>query len=298
MPCPGSMQCPGATSICPNITNFWKCERCKENIVYGYDANFYCKCGGAPYESYEMKRCSPFHKPNQYLKFRKDQITNYLPKGNDEKELKKDETGVGKSTSFSGFNGFASGSDDKTINSSTGSLKRTLTGHTSDVNSLAVLKNGYLASGSGDNKIKIWISSTGFLWATLRGHSGSVSSLAVLKSGYLASGSHDKTIKIWDSSELKRTLEGHSSMVGSLAVLQNGDLASGSEYDEIKIWDSSTGSLKRTLTDHTSCVVSLAVLKNGDLASGSSDGTIKIWDFSTGSFVSSSTEKIKSKLKF
>jgi len=40
--------------------------------------------------------------------------------------------------------------------SSTGSLKRTLTSHSSYVNTLAVLQNGALASGSFDNTIKIW----------------------------------------------------------------------------------------------------------------------------------------------
>jgi len=54
---------------------------------------------------------------------------------------------------------------------STWSLKRTLTGHSDWVISLAVLQNGDLASGSGDKTIKIWDSSTWSLKRTLTGHS-------------------------------------------------------------------------------------------------------------------------------
>jgi len=57
-------------------------------------------------------------------------------------------------------NGYlASGSGDKTIkiwNTHTGSEIRTLTGHTSEIFSLAVLPNGFLASVSEDKTIKIW----------------------------------------------------------------------------------------------------------------------------------------------
>ncbi len=79
-------------------------------------------------------------------------------------------------------------------------LITTLTGHTHDVRSLALLQNGYLASGSWDNTIKIWNALESKLITTLTGHTNYVNSLAVLQNGYLASGSHDNTIKIWNIS--------------------------------------------------------------------------------------------------
>jgi WD40 repeat protein len=73
---------------------------------------------------------------------------------------------------------------------SSGSLKRTLTGHSGSIFSLAVLQNGDLASGSRDKTIKIWDSSTWELKRTLVGHSVRITSLAVLHDGNLASQSY------------------------------------------------------------------------------------------------------------
>src|SRR5260221_217440 len=97
----------------------------------------------------------------------------------------------------------ATESSDNTIkiwDKSDGSLKRTLTGHTDCVNSLAVFQNGDLASGSSDNTIKIWDTNDGSLKRTLTRHTDSVYSLAVLQNGDLVSGAADNTIIIWDMS--------------------------------------------------------------------------------------------------
>ena len=95
----------------------------------------------------------------------------------------------------------------------------------SNVISLAVLPNGYLASGHNeDNSIKIWDTDTGALIRTLLDHSDNVNSIAVLNNGKLASGSKDNTIKIWnkDTGSLISTLLGHLDWVIAVAVLPNG----------------------------------------------------------------------------
>ena len=50
---------------------------------------------------------------------------------------------------------------------------------------MAVLPNGYLASGSLDTTIKIWNTTTGSEARTLIGHTAWARSLAVLPNGYL-----------------------------------------------------------------------------------------------------------------
>ena len=203
----------------------------------------------------------------------------------------------------------ASGSQDKTIkiwNSLDGSLIRTLTGHTDAVFSLAVLRNGFLASGGGfdDCTIKIWNTHTGSLERTLTGHSEGVTSLALLKNGNLATGDGYGTVNIWDTNtgSLLRTFASPNFFSIKLATLKNGDLgnliclymlivyfvsklfglakAGGREDMAISIWNADKGELVKNIIGHEDYIYSLVVLPNGYLASGSGDSKIKIWNAS------------------
>jgi len=174
---------------------------------------------------------------------------------------------------------------------------RTLSGHTSDVYSVAFSPDGkILASGSADNTIKLWDVATGREIRTLSGHTNWVLSVAFSPDGkILASGSCGKQegylcvqgeIKLWDvarGTEI-RTLRGHTSDVYSVAFSPDGKiLASGSGDNTIQLWDVAKGTLLRTLQGHTSWVRSVAFSPDGKiLASGSADKTIKLWDVATG----------------
>jgi len=167
-------------------------------------------------------------------------------------------------------------------------IEKTLTGHSDSVLSAAYSSDSrYLASGSGDNTIKIWEVAKGKELRTLTGHSSGVYSVVYSPDGrYLASGSGDNTIKIWEVAKEKelRTLTGHSSR--SLSVVYSPDsryLASGSIDNTIKIWEVATGKELRTLTGHFSGVYSVVYSPDGRyLASASADNTIKIWEVATG----------------
>ena len=74
-----------------------------------------------------------------------------------------------------------------------------LNGHSSYVYSLAVLKDGILASNSLDNTIRLWETKTGQSTKVLNGHSGYVRSLAKLQDGTLSSNSLDNTIRLWNT---------------------------------------------------------------------------------------------------
>ncbi|WP_017715215.1 WD40 repeat domain-containing serine/threonine-protein kinase [Kamptonema formosum] len=182
-------------------------------------------------------------------------------------------------------------SGDNTIkiwNLDTGTLQKTLTGHTDWVFSVAISPDGKtLVSSSRDNTIKIWNLETGTLQKTLTGHTDWVNSVAISPDGKtLVSGSNDNTIKIWnpDTGTLQNTLTGHTDDVNSVAISPDGKtLVSGSSDSTIKIWNPDTGTLQNTLTGHTDGVQSVAISPDGKtLVSGSGDNTIKIWNLDTG----------------
>ena len=168
------------------------------------------------------------------------------------------------------------------------SVHKTLTGHSSYVNTLAISPDGQtLVSGSADKTIKIWNLSTGQEIRSLKGHSHPINYIAISPDGQtLVSGSADKTIKIWNLSTGQeiRTLKGHSNPVNSIAISSDWQtLVSGSADKTIKIWNLSTGQEIRTLKGDFSYVNTITISPDGQtLASGSADKIIKIWNLSMG----------------
>ena len=163
-----------------------------------------------------------------------------------------------------------------------------LEGHNDYVHSVAFSPDGQtLASGSGDDTIRLWNVATGETIRTLRGHWEWVRSVAFSPDGQtLASGSGDDTIRLWDvaTGETIRTLRGHNDYVHSVAFSPDGKiLASGSGDDTIRLWNVATGETIRTLRGHWEWVRSVAFSPDGQtLASGSDDDTIRLWNVATG----------------
>jgi hypothetical protein len=173
-------------------------------------------------------------------------------------------------------------------NAKTGSLFKTLSGHTGIVWSVAFSPDGKtLVSGSADKTIKCWDVESGKELRTLKGHDNTVSFVVYSTDGeYIASGSADKTIKFWDAANgrLLQTLTGHTKTIASIAYSHDGKfMASGSWDRTIKIYYAVGGAEIMTLTGHTDSVFAVAFSPDGKyLASGSADRTIKIWDAATG----------------
>src|SRR5262249_48219854 len=130
-----------------------------------------------------------------------------------------------------------------------------------------------LASGSGDNTIKLWDAQTGQERATLKRHTHPVSGVAYSPDGRrIASGSGEKTVKVWDArtGQDLLTLKGHADKVSCVAFSPDGQrIASGSggasrdddwsrlsggDEMSVKVWDVRTGEALLTLKGHTSFV--------------------------------------------
>lgn len=166
----------------------------------------------------------------------------------------------------------------------TGAQLARLTGHTARVYSLAWSPDGrFLASGSGDNTIRIWDAESWQTGQVLTTHTRPVYAVAWSPSGKeLASASKDRVLGLWDTSswELCTRLQGHTGWVVSLCWSRDGSrLVSSSLDSTIRVWDPRRACLVATLEGHTSGVYWIALSANDELlASKSGDRTVRLWD--------------------
>ena len=174
------------------------------------------------------------------------------------------------------------------LTSPSGSLLRTLAGHSRRVNAVALTPDGKKAiSGSDDHTLKVWNLETGELVQTLAGHSRRVNAVALTADGKTAiSGSDDHTLKVWnlETGELVQTLAGHSGGVYAVALTADGQTAISGSYDNtLKVWHLETGELVQTLAGHSGGVNAVALTADGQTAiSGSGNKTLKVWNQETG----------------
>jgi WD40 repeat protein len=169
-------------------------------------------------------------------------------------------------------------------------LLRTFNGHKDALYAAALSPDGrILATGSYDQKIKLWDAESGSEMRTLSGHNGAVYGLAFRPDGkILASASGDRTVKLWDvaSGERRDTLSQSLKELYSVAFSPDGKrLVAGGVDNRIRIWEISESATETTdpLLDakyaHEGAILNLVFSADGSLLlSSAEDSTVKVWD--------------------
>ncbi|KAL9654324.1 hypothetical protein ABK040_010355 [Willaertia magna] len=168
----------------------------------------------------------------------------------------------------------------------------TLPGHSEAILSVHFSPNGeLLASGSGDNTVRIWDLNTEMPHHTLKGHESWVLCVAWSPDAKkVASGGKDNNIKIWygdTGKKVGKVLRGHTKWITGiswepfLTDIRCRRMASCSKDGSIIIWDTALSKKEFTLSGHSKGVTSIFWGLNNLLYSCSQDCTIRVWNVET-----------------
>jgi serine/threonine protein kinase len=166
------------------------------------------------------------------------------------------------------------------------SLRKTLPGHTADIRTMVLLKDGQtLVTGSADETIRLWDLQTGAERQKLAAHDSSINALvATLDEQSLISAGADRVIKFWsldDGSLIQQLPEAHDTAINALAISHNGKILASADADGvIKLWDLKSFELLTTLMANGGTINDLLFTRDDRwlVAGGQS---LYLWDLET-----------------
>jgi WD40 repeat protein len=160
-----------------------------------------------------------------------------------------------------------------------GTLLRTLEGHTWAVTAVSFASGGLLASASMDGSIRFWDASTGQEIRALAGHPDGVFAMAFEPDQkHLISGGNDRLVRRWDvesGAEVGKPGK-HAQSVCAIAIAPTGLIATASMSKAIKIW-SAHGEEKHLIEELQSYPWSLAISSDSRVLAASVGYKIQRW---------------------
>ena len=142
-----------------------------------------------------------------------------------------------------------------------------------------------IATGGGDNMIRLWNAQNFKLLAEMSGHLDDVHSIVFSPDGnFLYSAGDDFVIRVWDLKMRRQVSEfaGHTAQIPRIAINDTGTLLASASRDEtVKVWNLVTNQHVHTFSGMGCDVMSVAFVGGNRIAAGDESGVFCIWDMNS-----------------